>query len=267
MFEVEYESPGQKTGELIISSTFSLIVDSRNIDEFYSNNDLRVETINVYGRQTNDYDIQTTTPAKYNGQMVLGKRMKARSIQVVLFIEADEMGLIQAFMSDLNTRLRNANSIRFADEPDLTYYVEFEGGDVPQESLKQEISLNFLWYNPLKYKPVQTINYTNAQRLTVDSSEPVQPFIEIRFATGVKVWSMRNTSTDYNINYEHEIVSDRYQIDVEQQYITKTVEEVDAMDGLKLDSDFEEFTIKNGDQIVVTPTPQSITIRYRGVSL
>ena len=78
---------------------------------------------------------------------------------------------------------------------------------------------------------------------------------------------MRNTSTDYNINYEHEIVSDRYQIDVEDQYITKTIEEVDAMDGLKLDSDFEEFTVKNGDQIVVTPTPQSITIRYRGVSL
>lgn len=128
MFEVKYESPGQKTGELIISSPFSLLVDGRNIDSYYSNNDLRVETINVYGRQMNDYDIQTTTPAKYDGQMVLGKRMKAKSIQVVLFIEADKIGLIQAFMSDLNNRLRNAKSIRFADEPDLTYYVEFEGG-------------------------------------------------------------------------------------------------------------------------------------------
>lgn len=267
MFEVEYESPGQKTGELHFPSPFSLILNGRNVDSYYSNDDLKIETTNVYGRQTNDYSIQTTTPAKYNGEMVLSKRMTAKSIQVVLSVEANEFGLVQAFMSDLNHRLRNAKSISFKDEPDLTYYVEFEGGDVPQEGSKQEISLNFLWHDPVKYKPLKTINYTNAQRLTVDSSEPVQPFIEIRFATGVKVWSMRNTSTDYNINYGHEIVSDRYQIDVEAQHITKTIEEVDAMDGLKLDSDFEEFTIKNSDQIVVTPTPQSITIRYRGVSL
>lgn len=267
MFEVEYESPGQKTGELIISSPFSLLVDGRNIDEFYSNNDLRVETINVYGRQTNDYDIQTTTPAKYNGQMVLGKRMKAKSIQVVLLVESDEMGLVQAFMSDLNSRLRHAKSISFKDEPELTYYVQFENADVPEEGATQEVVLNFLWHDPKKYKTELIINYTNAQRLNIDSSEPVEPYIEIGFATGVKTWSMRNTTTDMNINYEHDVVSDRYQVDVEEQYLTKTINEIDAMDGLKLDSDFEDFTIKTGDQVVITPTPSSITIRYRGVSL
>ncbi|WP_026859347.1 distal tail protein Dit [Jeotgalicoccus psychrophilus] len=267
MFEVEYESPGQKTGELIISSPFSLLVDGRNIDSYYSNNDLRVETINVYGRQTNEYDIQTTTPAKYSGQMVLGKRMKAKNIQVVLFIEADEMGLIQAFMSDLNRRLRSANAIAFKDEPDLAYYAEFEGADVPQEGLKQEVTLNFLWHDPMKYKIEKRIDYVNAQRLVIDSVEPVHPVIELQFETGIKTWSMRNTSTGMNINYEHELISDRYQMDLEELYLTRSANEVDAMDGLKLDSDFEEFTIKNGDQIVVTPTPQSITIRYRGVSL
>lgn len=261
MFEVEYESPGQKTGELIISSPFSLLVNGRNIDEFYSNNDLRVETVNVYGRQTNDYDIQTTTPARYDGVMVLGKRMTAKSIQVVLFIEADEMGLVQAFMSDLNHRLRNANTIAFKDESDLTYYVEFESADVPQEGLKQEVTLNFLWHDPMKYKVEKRIDYVNAQRLVIDSIEPVHPVIELQFETGINTWSMRNTSTGMNINYEHELISNRYQMDLEELYLTRSANEVDAMDGLKLDSDFEEFTIKNGDQIVVTPTPQSSTLR------
>lgn len=267
MFEIEYESPGQKTGELIISSPFSLLVDGRNIDSYYSNSQLNIETSKVTGRQTTEYDIQTTTPAKYDGQMVLGKRMAAKSIQVVLLVESDEVGLVQAFMSDLNSRLRHAKSISFKDEPELNYYVQFENADVPEEGAKQEIVLNFLWHDPKKYKTESIINYTNAQRLNIDSSEPVEPYIEIRFATGVKTWSMRNTTTDMNINYEHEVVSDRYQVDVEEQYLTKTINEIDAMDGLKLDSDFEDFTIKTGDQVVVTPTPSSITIRYRGVSL
>lgn len=267
MFEVEYESPGERTGELHPASPFSLLVDGVNIDDEFTNDDIRVETISIHGRQTNEYDIQTTTPAKYDGQMVLGKRMKAKSIQVVLFVEAKEFGLVQAFMSDLNNRLRNANTIAFKDEPDLTYYVEFEGADVPQEGLKQEVTLNLLWHDPMKYKNEKSIDYVNAQRLVIDSVEPVHPVIELQFEAGVSTWSMRNTSTGMNINYEHELISDRYQMDLEELYLTRSANEVDAMDGLKLDSDFEEFTIKNGDQIVVTPTPQSITIRYRGVSL
>lgn len=267
MFEVEYESPGQRTGELHFPSPFSLILNRRNVDSYYSNDDLKIETTNVYGRQTNDYSIQTTTPAKYNGEMVLSKRMTAKSIQVVLSVEANEFGLVQVFMSDLNHRLRSTNAITFKDEPDLTYYVEFESADVSQEGLKQEVTLNFLWHDPMKYKIEKRIDYVNAQRLVIDSIEPVLPVIELQFETGINTWSMRNTSTGMNINYEHELISNRYQMDLEELYLTRSTNEVDAMDGLKLDSDFEEFTVKNGDQVVVTPTPQSITIRYRGVSL
>ena len=96
---------------------------------------------------------------------------------------------------------------------------------------------------------------------------PVEPRIRLVFETGVKQWSMRNTTTDMNVNYKHDIVSDRYQIDVARQLVTKSVDEVNAMDGLNFSSDLEEFLIKDGDQIVVTPTPKSIQIRYRGVVL
>lgn len=267
MFEVEYESPGERTGELHPASPFSLIVDGRNIDEHYTNDDLRVETIQIYGRQTNEYDIQTTTPAKYQGQMVLGKRLKAKTIQVVLLLETREYGLIQAFMSNLNARLRNAETISFKDESELTYFVEYAGADNPDEALRQEVTLNFLWHDPVKYTSERTQQYTNGQVLSIATTEPVAPFIEIRFASGVKVWSMRNVTTNANINYEHEVISDRYQVDVEAQLITKGVDRADAMDGLKLDSDFEEFLIKPADQLVVTPTPSSISIKYRGVSL
>lgn len=195
MFEVEYESPGQKTGELIISSPFSLILDGRNIDSYYSNSGIRIETTNISGRQTTEYDIQTTTPAKYDGQMVLGKRMKAKSIQVVLLVESNEFGLVQAFMSELNTLLRNTKNITFKDEIDLAYYVEFESADVPQEGSRQEVSLNFLWHDPVKYRVEKQIDYINAQHLMIDSIEPVHPVIELVFETGIKTWSMRNTST------------------------------------------------------------------------
>lgn len=267
MFEVEYESPGERTGELHPASPFSLLVDGVNIDDEFTNDDIRVETISIHGRQTNEYDIQTATPAKYDGQMVLGKRLKAKPIQVVLLIESNEYGLTQAFMSDLNHMLKNAKAIGFKDEPEWTYFVEFEGADNPDENLRQEVTLNYLWHDPVKYTSERTQQYTNAQHLNIASDEPVDPYIEIVFDTGVKVWSMRNTTTNTNINYEHEIVSNRYQVDAEAQLITKGVNRADAMDGVKLDFGLEEFTVKTGDQLVVTPTPASITIKYRGVSL
>ena len=193
--------------------------------------------------------------------------MAAKSIQVVLLVETEEYGLTQSFMSDLNSLLKQAQSISFKDEPEHTYYVEFEGAEDTDEQLKQEVTLNFLWHDPYKYMPERTINYTNAHRLTIDSAEPVEPYIELEFETGIKAWSMRNTTTNMNINYEYELVANVYQIDVAEQYLTKSVNRVNAMDGLTTESDFEDFIIKQNDQIVVTPTPSRITIRYRGVSL
>jgi predicted phage tail component-like protein len=267
MFEVEYERPGERTGELHVPSSFSLLVNGRNVDSYYSNDYLRIETVNVDGRLTNAYDISTETPAKFDGSMIMSKRMKAKTIDVELLIDVKDESVFKNFLNEFNLRLKNTNYITFKDEQEFTYYVEFEEASVVQQASAYRMNLSFLWHNPVKYKQERVIDYTNAQRLSIDSKVPVEPRIRLVFETGVKQWSMRNTTTDMNINYKHDLVADRYQIDVARQLVTKSVDEVNAMDGLNFSSDLEEFLIKDGDQIVVTPTPKSIQIRYRGVVL
>ena len=265
---IEFELPGERTGGLHLPSSHQLIVEGTNIDEYLSDADCRVETTNITGRQLNSYDIQTSTPAGYDGLMVLSKRLASKTISVTVEIDAVDTSILKEKVSALNGLLRSARYIQFSDELGFTYYVTYEGGSTPDdEAAKQSFVLDFLWHDPLKYKDEYTIDYTNAQTLNIDSTEPVQPYIEIKFDTGIKEWSLRNTTTDMNINYSHENVSSVYRLYLEDQALTKNVTETDAMDGLNIESDMEEFTVKTGDQLVVTPTPASITIKYRGVSL
>lgn len=273
MFEIEYESIGERTGALVLPSPHQLIVDGVNIDETLSDDDCVVETETITGRQLNSYDVQTSTPAGYDGVMLLGKRMASKTVSVTVRIKADDTSIMKDKISRLNSLLRHTRAIQFSDEPDLTYYVAYEGGSTPDdEATAQSFVLEFLWHDPVKYKTERTINYTNAERLDIDSAEPVQPYIEIKFNTGVKQWSLRNTTTGMNINYSHENISSVYRLYLEEQYITKNLTETGAMDGLNIESDMENFTIKTGDRLVLTPTPSenvtwTITIKYRGVSL
>ncbi|MEZ2459299.1 distal tail protein Dit [Salinicoccus roseus] len=265
---IEFELPGERTGGLHLPSSHQLIVEGVNIDETLTDINCTVETLNIAGRQLNSYDIQTSTPAGYDGVMVLSKRMASKTISVTVEIDAVVPEVAKEKISSLNALLRSARHIQFSDESDLKYYVTYEGGSTPDdEATKQSFVLDFLWHDPLKYRDECTIDYTNAEALTIDSTEPVQPYIEIKFDTGVKEWSLRNTTTDMNINYSHENVSSVYRLYLEDQTLTKNVTETDAMDGLNIESDMEDFTVKDGDQLVVTPTPAIITIKYRGVSL
>lgn len=265
---IEFELPGERTGGLNLPSPHQLIVDGVNIDEALSDSECLVETTDVTGRQLNSYDVQTSTPAGYDGVMVLGKRMASKAVSVTVRIKVDDTTVMKEKVSALNSLLRHTREVRFSDEPDLTYYVAYAGGSTPDdEATAQSFVLEFLWHNPFKYGTEKTIDYTNAQVLNIASTEPVQPYIEIKFDTGIKEWSLRNTTTDMNINYSHENVSSVYRLYLDEQYITKNISETDAMDGLNIESDMEDFTIKSGDQLFVTPTPVSIAIKYRGVSL
>jgi predicted phage tail component-like protein len=271
--EVQYERIGETSGELIIESPHKLIVDGVNIDDALTDATAQVETEGVSGRQLNSYDIQTSTPAGYDGVMVLGKRMASKTVSVTVRIKADDTSIMKEKVSRMNSLLRHTRTIQFSDEPDSMYYVAYAGGSTPDdEATAQSFVLEFLWHDPFKYGNRKDIDYVNAQILEVDSTEPVQPYIEIKFDTGIKQWSLRNTTTGMNINYSHENVSSVYRLYLDEQYMTKNVSETDAMDGLNIESDMEDFTIKTGDQLVLTPTPSenvtwTITIKYRGVSL
>lgn len=265
---IEFELPGERTGGLHLPSSHQLIVEGTNIDETLSDINCIVETTNVTGRQLNSYDVQTSTPAGYDGVIMLSKRMASKTISVTVEIDAVDTSVLKEKVSALNALLRSARYIQFSDEVGLTYYVTYKGGSTPDdEATKQSFVLDFLWYDPLKYRDGHTIDYTNAKILELSTAEPVQPYIEIKFSTGIKEWSLRNTTTDLNINYSHENISSIYRLYFEEQTLTKNVTEVEAMDGLNIESDMEDFSIKDGDQLVVTPTPASITIKYRGVSL
>src|SRR5699024_11064636 len=99
---IEFELPGERTGDLNLPSPHQLMVDGTNIDETLSDSTCIVETESVSGRQLNSYDVQTSKPAGYDGVMVLGKRMASQTLSVTVRIKVDDTRVMKEKVGRLN---------------------------------------------------------------------------------------------------------------------------------------------------------------------
>ena len=201
--------------------------------------------------------------------------LSTRSIVVTAKVSARSNELYREGMSALLNLLESqeVHSIKFTDDMAYTFYGSTVSvNDEGEKSNKQVIEIEFLCSDPFKYSDEKITTVSNAETLSIDSEFPVVPEeIEITFgsAADAKSFSLNNTTTDMRIVYDHTGSASSTTVRIRQKddYIgyTSSVNHLDALNIAQ--SHFDEFTVVSGDQLVVTPAPTRIKLKYRGVSL
>ncbi|MDO5375687.1 MAG: phage tail family protein [Staphylococcus rostri] len=262
---VQYESIGSKTGRLTIPSRHQLFINNANIDKL-----LNVETIAVSGRKTFAHELNNEDVAARDGVLHVSKSLKPRILNVTIAIRRDNFDDFHAVYQKLNKRLIQAKEVKFSDE-NLIYYCRFDSASAPDESvLYQEVDLKFVCHDPFKYTPATTVSVTSGTPLEIDSDYPVKPLITLDFGTkGFTEFNMTNTTTNQLVSMDgvNTAVDRYYNFDFVNSDVTKGIARRNALPHLMMMSDFENFTVANGDQIVLDNKPVSMTLRYQGVFL
>lgn len=261
-----------QVGIMHMNSGVQTIFDGINLDNTLSDVSCTVMTLNVTGRSTADYEYKSANPDMLDGELFQSVSLKARALQIEIMISAKDNATLLRRFEQLNAILRKPTiaPIKFTDENDRYYFGIYTGSDKPKEdSIEMVLTLDFICPSPFKVTADKTINYTNSASLSVISDYPVQPYIEISYSGTSTTLDILNTTTNKLIKLTglNPSVEQIYKVDVSRDKIYKSNTNINGFINLVITSDWEDFTIKTGDQIVITPTPSSIVIKYKGVFL
>ena len=226
-------------------------------------------TLNIVGRETISDIIQTlgATPGQ-DGLPILGRSLPARAIQIEYRLTAATAADLQQKFRALRAALDKPGIFSFADDPGVFYNGQLEEmGDVPPERLDIVGTYSILCGDPYKYTAPQTAT-GNPQTVALPSPYQIHPDkIEATLtAAGTKV-TIRNITTGRRI-----ILNGSYKIgdkivfapSASNPLLRITKNGAAAMAQLDyVTSDFGKFTVKNGDQVDVTPSA-SLTLTLRG---
>ncbi|RXK19098.1 distal tail protein Dit [Macrococcus sp. DPC7161] len=254
------------------TSVNQLIYNGVNIDTTFTDASCTVMTLNVTGRGTVDYNVNTVSPDFLDGELFQDMNLKARSLQVEILISAKDNTTLRRKYELINKLFRQNSvvPIQFSDEMNRVYFGVYTSSDNPKEDSNEQVfTIDIFCPKPFKYTPERTINYSNSAVLSLESDFEAKPYLEISYNGASTTLDIINTTTQKGIKLSglNPSVEQLYKIDLENNSILKSSINLDGMPNLVITSDWEEFSIKTGDQIVVTPAPASITLKYRGVFL
>ncbi|MGK0577496.1 distal tail protein Dit [Macrococcus capreoli] len=271
MVTVIPELPGQSSGRLIIKSPFALIIDGINIDDLLTDSTGYFETLTVSGRENPAYNINSKDVSSRDGAMYLSKNLATREIKVKGYIQDISNAGLQTRLSKLAKIFKkDVVKISFADDPNYLFYGTFSNIEVPDDAeIQGEVVFTFYCADPYKYRVSQTLTISNSQVLTLNTMFPVCPILDLTFSSAVTEFTIQNAQTGLVVRYKKLTgTSDAtFKVDVLNGVLTSTVNKYDQLSGLVLTSDWEDFKIDNGQQLVITPAPTSIKLTYEGVYL
>lgn len=264
---------GQKATQTSLS--IRSIIDGVELEKTFNSKAFRLITTSVAGRGTVTYRTEVSEVFGKDGAMPRGHSLSTRTIVIRAYVRAETNEDYREGMSKLNAMLASGEirALKFTDDTAHTYYgicqrVEDDG----EKSNAQFVEIEFMCADPYKYTAEKTISTTNSKALTVDTHFEVVPEeIKIVFnsATDAKSFSMNNTTTGNRIVFESPSTASSATITIRQKddYIGYTAS-VNHIEGLNVrQSHFDEFAIKTGDRLVVTPAPKEIQLKYEGAKL
>lgn len=249
-----------------------LIYDGTNLDTYLSDADCTVSTLNVTGRATVEYNVNSVSPDLMDGELFQDISLKPRSLQVEILISAKDNSTLRRKYELMNKLFRRSSPvpIQFSDEMNRVYYGLFVNGDNPKEDSNEQVfNIELYCPKPFKYTPERTIAYSNSNVLALESDFATRPYIEITYSGTSTTLDILNTTTNKLIKLDGltPATEKLYKFDLEKNTIYKSSTNLNGFTNLVITSDWEDFSIKNGDQLVVTPAPTAIKIIYKGVFL
>lgn len=232
-------------------------------------------TLTVDGRGKTAYAVDATSIYGRDGAMLRMSTLEPRTIIVRAKVSARTNELYRKGMTNLNLLLysRMVHAIKFTDEEPYTFYgVVVSVQDEDERSNTQTVEIEFACHDPFKYSDTKTVTTTNAEPLVLQTQLPVVPEeIAITFSTAADAqdFTLNNTTTEKRIRYQQDGTASGTTIRIRQKadYIGYN-DSVNHIGGLNVDaSHFDEFSVISGDQLVVTPEPTAISIKYKGASV
>lgn len=250
-------------------------INGTTLERYLSDDETKFLTLVVSGRGSTSYRIESDDIFGRHGGLFLGSSLSTRIITIRARVKADTNEAYRQVMSKLNLMMHRhqVHKLEFTDDEGYSFYgtcvrVEDEG----EESNSQIVEIEFECHDPYKYTDIKSHTTTNAKDLVIDSDLPIiAEEISITFpkSSDALDFTINNTSTDRRIRYKQSGTASSNTIRIRQNkdYIGY-IDSVNHIDDLNVRfSHFDEFTVANADQLVVTPAPTSITIKYRGVKL
>lgn len=257
----------------LFKSTNKLIFNGVTIDDALSDANNLVVTMNVSGRDVMQANLERVKPSARHGEIVTGWTLEPRILEIEMLVASKTNEDFRRLYERLNAILFNGaqSVISFSDEADRYYYGHFQASSTPKEdSNEQFITFTLFCGDPYKYTAKKTKTIKSAEVLALQTDFPVKPKIKLAYTTqtGAEVHVMNTTkslrTTLKNTNIQ---TFKTFMFDYEEGTIYQPNTSVTFMDKLNIESDFEDFTVSNGDQIVIEPKGATITLEYRGVYL
>lgn len=258
----------------IALSSIQTIFNNVNLDIELTTDKHSFKTLNVTGRSHYDVDSQAVDVNGRDGAYFIDSKLEPRTLTVEASIEANTNENFRELTAKLNKILfsRKPVKISFTDENDWFFNAQYINSNNPKENNNSQIvELNFICYDPYKYKEEETIQASNSERLKLDTMFPVvADEIIISFSSQPEEIRIFNTQTEKRIVFKLQqnlSKSSRLILNQNETFIGYTRQQ-NAFGSVDLKhSDFKTLTFNRDEQIVVQPTPSNITIKYRGVRL
>lgn len=217
-------------------------------------------TLKVSGRETIPVELETVDVR--NGSLILDERLPHREMLVTYLMSSESNTAFQNDFKALRKLLTSNDEvpITFKDEPNTVYFgrlADFE--TVDDDSNTVVSTFKIICPSPFKYSNA----VTTTGEVTINTFYPTQPD-SITLTIGTTVNKMQIEHNGYTIsatgtfNAGAEVV-----LRFNKEDMTMTVNGVDATYMIDLNSDFENFELKQGQSVTSSQGTISLVARER----
>ena len=215
-------------------------------------------TLKVSGRETISNEL--VVESVHEGGITLDNHLPSRSIQITYEMKAETNELFQEQYKALRKFLTTDEEvpIKFADEPTTTYFGRLSTMEVPADDRNNVVSTFTIHCDsPYKFGDLITTNGQVAID-TIYKTYPERIILEVpttRNNIEIQNGTERITATG-TFNAESEVV-----VNFEKEEVTMTVNGVEATYMIDLQSDLENFELRQGQS--VTSPHGTLTVEMR----
>lgn len=216
------------------------------------------QTLTVSGRETISSEL-TSFNVK-NGSITTNKRLPSRTLVVKYLLKERDNYTFQKKFKELRKLLHSDSEVEiaFADEPDAFYFGQLsEMGEVPADANFVTGTFSIYCDSPYKFGELTE----TAGAIPIDTFYETQPdLIQLTLSAATSVVKITNGSQTIQLNGNFS-AGDLIELDIQNGLVKWN--DIDSEYIVSLNSDFENFAIKNGQAISSPQGSLKITMRER----
>lgn len=267
---------GQMQNKALLS--IQAIVNGDSLDEILTSEHYSFTTVSVDGRGKTSYNVESFFVRGRHGEIYSNSQLEPRSIIIHARVRADRVDDYRDLMNKINALMfsKKVHTLSFTDEGDATFYGScVRVTDEDERSLSQHVEIEFVCHDPFKYTEVKTETVDSASVLNLTTDIAVTPeMITLNFTSNAdaKSWTLTNVTQDTSIvfNQIRNVNGSVIRIVPKKNYIGYLTPSQGGnhIDGLNVRySNFDEFAVHDGDQLVISRPVTSIEVTYRGAKI